>query len=152
MDGRSSRREKFFFRRRNGCAGKRKSGWLQELFRQACFLPTSATVWRPHLVAPTSRRKSPEGWRPGPRRSPGVDFMKRFRSKFTDRFAHILVLKYGFCGILVFFQIPACTLAGFDLTAHSSSLLGGRRRRYHMTTPPGHISSFKSKLITVIDG
>jgi hypothetical protein len=27
------------------------------------------------------------------------------------------------------------TLAGFELTTHSSSLLGGRRRRYHQTTP-----------------
>jgi hypothetical protein len=26
--------------------------------------------------------------------------------------------------------------AGFDLTTHSSSLLDGRRRRYHKTTPP----------------
>jgi hypothetical protein len=26
---------------------------------------------------------------------------------------------------------PICTLAGFDRTYHSSTLLGGRRRRYY---------------------
>jgi hypothetical protein len=33
----------------------------------------------------------------------------------------------------VFKNLPPCsyTLAGFDLTAHNSSLVGGRRRRYH---------------------
>jgi hypothetical protein len=30
-----------------------------------------------------------------------------------------------------FFKLPPYTLAGFDLTTHSSSLLGCRRRRYH---------------------
>jgi hypothetical protein len=28
-------------------------------------------------------------------------------------------------------KLPPYTLAGFDLTTHSSSLLGGRRRLYH---------------------
>jgi hypothetical protein len=28
-------------------------------------------------------------------------------------------------------KLPPYSLAGFDLTTHSSSLLGGRRRRYH---------------------
>jgi hypothetical protein len=31
----------------------------------------------------------------------------------------------------LFFKLPLYTLAGFDLTTHSSSFLGGRRRRYH---------------------
>jgi hypothetical protein len=29
------------------------------------------------------------------------------------------------------FKLPPYTLAGFDLTTHSASLLGGRQRRYH---------------------
>jgi hypothetical protein len=32
-------------------------------------------------------------------------------------------------------ELPPYTLAGFDLTTHSSSVLGGRQRRYHKTTP-----------------
>jgi hypothetical protein len=28
-------------------------------------------------------------------------------------------------------MLPPYTLSGFDLTTHSSSLLGGRHRRYH---------------------
>jgi hypothetical protein len=39
---------------------------------------------------------------------------------------------------------PTYTLAGFDLTTHSSNLLGGRRRRYHKTTPPGLMYGFLS--------
>jgi hypothetical protein len=38
---------------------------------------------------------------------------------------------------------PPYTLAGFDLTTHIFSLLGGRR--YHLTTPPGLYSTFKHK-------
>jgi hypothetical protein len=39
--------------------------------------------------------------------------------------------------INVFFQkLPPYTLAGFDLTTHSSSLLGGRRWRYHYVCRP----------------
>jgi hypothetical protein len=34
------------------------------------------------------------------------------------------------------------TLAGLDLTTYGSSHLGGRRRRYHLTTPPGQIQCF----------
>jgi hypothetical protein len=33
--------------------------------------------------------------------------------------------------IFIFKKLPPYTLAGFDLTTHSSSLLGIRRRRYH---------------------
>jgi hypothetical protein len=35
------------------------------------------------------------------------------------------------------FNLTPYTLAGFDLTTHSSSLLNGKRRRYHWTSPPG---------------
>jgi hypothetical protein len=31
----------------------------------------------------------------------------------------------------IFLKLPPSTMAGFDLTTHSSSLLGGRRKRYH---------------------
>jgi hypothetical protein len=33
------------------------------------------------------------------------------------------------------------TLTGFDLTTHSSNLLGGGRRRYHLTTPSGGLEN-----------
>jgi hypothetical protein len=39
------------------------------------------------------------------------------------------------CTFLKATTLHICTLAGFDLTTHSSSLLGGRRRRYHYTLP-----------------
>jgi hypothetical protein len=45
------------------------------------------------------------------------------------------------------------TLAGFDLTTHRSSLVGGRRRRYRQTTSPEHSlwcsnpsTSFRNKM------
>jgi hypothetical protein len=33
-------------------------------------------------------------------------------------------------------KLPPNTLAWFDLTSHSSNLLGGRRRRYHIFIAP----------------
>jgi hypothetical protein len=33
--------------------------------------------------------------------------------------------------LFCFQKLPPCTLAGFDLTTHSSRLLGGRRRQNH---------------------
>jgi hypothetical protein len=36
-------------------------------------------------------------------------------------------------------KLPPYTTAGLDLTTHSFSLHGGRRRRYHQTMPPGHL-------------
>jgi hypothetical protein len=41
-----------------------------------------------------------------------------------------------------FLKLPPYTPAGFDLTTHSSNLLGGRRRQYHKTTPPGRKNEF----------
>jgi hypothetical protein len=40
---------------------------------------------------------------------------------------------------MLFGKLPPNTLAGFDLTTHSSNLLGVSRRRYHSTTRPGRI-------------
>jgi hypothetical protein len=34
-------------------------------------------------------------------------------------------------------KLPSYALAGFDLTAHGSGLLDGRRKLLHKTTPPG---------------
>jgi hypothetical protein len=46
----------------------------------------------------------------------------------------------------VFFlkKLPPYTLAGFELTTHSSSLLSGRRRRYHWTMPQDYFFSWMS--------
>jgi hypothetical protein len=38
--------------------------------------------------------------------------------------------------VYIYPVLPLQTLAGFDLTTHSFSLLGGRQRQYHATTPP----------------
>jgi hypothetical protein len=35
---------------------------------------------------------------------------------------------------IYFFKLPPYTLVGFNLTTHSSSLLGGRQRRHHAFT------------------
>jgi hypothetical protein len=37
----------------------------------------------------------------------------------------------GFFFFKLFLKLPPYTLAGYDLTTHSPSLLGGRWRRYH---------------------
>jgi hypothetical protein len=43
------------------------------------------------------------------------------------------------CTYLNFFlKLPPYTLAGFNLTIHSASLLDGKRRRFLLSSPPGH--------------
>jgi hypothetical protein len=46
---------------------------------------------------------------------------------------------YKYAQVFLPFSVKATTLypGGIDLTPHSSRILGGRRRRYHQTTPPG---------------
>jgi hypothetical protein len=38
-------------------------------------------------------------------------------------------------------------MAGFDLTTHNSSFLGGRQRRCHQTFPPGLFYKYETKAI-----
>jgi hypothetical protein len=57
---------------------------------------------------------------------------------------------FNFCTLIFFLSknLPLFTMAGFDVTTHSSSLLGDRRRlgdyTYHTTTPPDNRRNFFS--------
>jgi hypothetical protein len=74
---------------------------------------------------------------------PGVFFKEMFSLLLKKALAYyserggvvnaaITGLASGLAGLFFsFLDLPPYTLAGFDLTTHSSSLLGGRRRRYH---------------------
>jgi hypothetical protein len=63
---------------------------------------------------------------------------------------HLRTIRNNWMNFLIFKILPLYTLAGFDLLTHSSSLLDGRRRRYHLTTPPGHNLMLCSNICRVV--
>jgi hypothetical protein len=62
---------------------------------------------------------------------------EHFKKKFSQPLVHFKPsynLQHVKNGKQLFLMSIAYALAGFDLTTHSSSLLGGRQRRYDTTT------------------
>jgi hypothetical protein len=69
----------------------------------------------------------------GEKKKKGFDveaYLKRQLAR-VQREVQVTSPTYDFFSPLKKVKLPPNTLAGFDLTTHRSSLLGGRRRRYH---------------------
>jgi hypothetical protein len=67
-------------------------------------------------------------------------YLELLDAKSNDQFHCLIFNPFSVLYSLFLSHHPMYTLAGFDLTTHSSNRPGGMRRRYHYTPPPGPIS------------